>query len=282
MEKRNSKNKIKIYVVIGPTAVGKSDYAVDLAKKINGEVISADSRQVYKGLDVATGKITKKEMCGIPHFLLDVANPKKQFSVSVYVRLASKKIEEIHKRGHVPIVCGGTGFYVDTLIGKRGFSEVEPNKELRNKLVGKSPEELFKILCKLDPKFAEKIDRHNPVRLLRAIEIAEELGSVPEVIPKENYDVETIYLDLPDEELKKRIELRTKLRFKRGMIAEAKRLHQGGLSYRRMNELGLEYRFLAEFLRGKIDRKELEEKIVKGNWDYVGRQRTWWKSVRLK
>ncbi|MDQ5971125.1 MAG: tRNA dimethylallyltransferase, partial [Patescibacteria group bacterium] len=172
-------NKPKIIVILGQTSTGKSDFAVQMAKEIGGEIISADSRQVYKGLDLGTGKITKKEMRGIPHHLLDVANPKKTFTVSDYKKITEKKISEISKNSKVPILCGGTGFYIDAIVSGQIFPEVPPNKLLRKELENKSKEELFKILKKLDKNRAETIDKDNPVRLIRAIEIAEALGSVP-------------------------------------------------------------------------------------------------------
>ena len=169
----------KVLVILGPTAIGKSALAVKLAKRFDGEVISADSRQVYKGLDIGTGKITKKEMGGIPHHLLDVADPKKQFSVSDFVREANHALAMIYHSGRVPIIVGGTGFYIDALTGDVSLPEVPPDKLLRAKLNKLSNEELFEILKKKDPERAETIDRHNKVRLVRALEIIEALGKVP-------------------------------------------------------------------------------------------------------
>ena len=139
-------NKSKLIVILGQTSTGKSDFAVEIAKKVGGEIISADSRQVYKGMDLGTGKITKKEMQGVPHHLLDVANPKKVFSVSDYKLLADKKIKEILKRGKVPILCGGTGFYIDAVVNGTILPEVAPNAKLRAMLAKKSVVELFKML----------------------------------------------------------------------------------------------------------------------------------------
>ena len=274
----NSKNsKQKIVVILGPTATGKSDFAVELAKKINGEIISADSRQVYIGLDIGSGKITKKEMKGVPHHLLDVTNPKKVFSVADYKKLADKKIEEIISRGKIPIIVGGTGFYIDSVINDSQLPEVKPNKNLRKELEKLSTGELFKILKKLDPRRAKEIDAKNPVRLIRAIEIAKELGKVPKLKTNPKYDTITIGLDFPDNELKERIEKRLISRFKNGMLDEAKKLHSQGLSFKRMEQLGLEYRYMAKFLQGKITEKEMVEKLNLEIWKYAKRQRTWFK-----
>lgn len=276
MEK-DSKNP-KIVAVLGKTATGKSDLAVMLAQKYAGEVISADSRQVYRGFDLGSGKITKKEMCGIPHHLLDVTNPKKQFSVSEYKRLADKAIEKIISRGKTPIICGGTGLYIDAVLKNIVVPEVPPNKKLREKLEKKTTTQLFAILKKLDPRRAKEIDHNNPRRLVRAIEIATALGCVPnlEVRPP-SWDILKIGLDLPDEALKKKIHTRLLVRMKKGMVAEAKNLHRGGLSWKKMEAFGLEYKYLALYLQNKITKEEMFEGIEKDTWQYSKRQATWFK-----
>src|ERR1035437_2741649 len=159
--------KEKVIVILGQTATGKSNLAVKIAKKVNGEIISADSRQVYKGLDIGTGKITQKEMKGIPHHLLDVANPKKQFSIALYKKLAEAKIEEIIASGKTPIICGGTGFYIDAITKGVIFPEVPPNFKLRKNLLRNDATALFRKLQKLDPERAKNIDSKNKVRLIR-------------------------------------------------------------------------------------------------------------------
>ena len=295
MAKKSTKNTV--IVILGPTATGKSDLAVRVAtsfakasasrgKQVGGEIISADSRQVYTGLDIATGKITKKEMCGVPHHLLDVVNPKTSrtgdFSVDEWRKLAEKKIEEILARGHVPIICGGTGFYIQSIVDNIVLPEVPPNPTLRKKLESKSLAELVSMLKKLDPTRLKNIDAKNPVRLIRAIEIASALGKVPKFTKvKSKYDFIQIGLTTSLEELEKRIKTRVDKRMKRGMIAEAERLHKAGLSYKRMRELGLEYRYLADFLERKIDKKELAEQIYKSNVDYAKRQMTWFKRDKM-
>ena len=165
----------KIIVVLGQTASGKSEFAVKLAKKFNppvgGEIISADSRQVYKGLDIGSGKIIKKEMKGVPHHLLDITSPKRTFTVYQYQKLAKKALKDIIKRGKIPIICGGTGLYIDSIIYGIKFPEVPPNPKLRKKLEKRTTEELFKQLQKLDPRRAQNIDKYNRRRLIRALEI---------------------------------------------------------------------------------------------------------------
>ena len=271
------KNRPKIIVILGQTSTGKSDFAVQIAKKVKGEIISADSRQVYKGMDLGTGKITKYEMQGIPHHLLDVANPKKVFSVSGYKKLADNKIKEILKRGKVPILCGGTGFYIDAVVNGTILPEVAPNAKLRAMLAKKSVVELFKMLKKIDASRDKNIDSKIPVRLIRAIEIAKALGKVPKVKSGTEYDALKIGLTLPDEVLKKRIYARLLARIKKGMLKEIENLHKSGVSWKRMNELGLEYRYGAMYLQGKITKKEMIEKLNTESWQYAKRQKTWFK-----
>jgi len=272
--------KKRLIVILGPTAVGKSAVAVRLAKKCNGEVVSADSRQVYKGLDIGTGKITEKEMRGVPHYLLDVADSKKWFSVVEYQKLAREKIREIFSRGRVPIVCGGTGFYIQSIVDGIVLPEVPPNKALRTRLEKKTVMQLFVILKKLDTRRTKTIDRNNPRRLVRAIEIATALGKVPlySNVPQ-NIGIEllNIGLNVPPEELKRRIHGRLAKRISSGMVSEARQLHKNGLSWKRMNELGLEYRFLALYLQKKISKEELREKLQAEIWQYAKRQMTWFK-----
>ncbi|MBP9763526.1 MAG: tRNA (adenosine(37)-N6)-dimethylallyltransferase MiaA [Candidatus Pacebacteria bacterium] len=269
--------KPKIIVIVGPTASGKSDLAVNIAKERNGEIISADSRQVYKGLDIGSGKITKREMRGVPHFLLDVANPKKVFTVADFKRLGQKAIDDILSRGKTPIIVGGTGFYIDTLVFDLDLPEVPPNKILREKLEKKTIEELFAELEKLDPERAEEIDSKNKVRLVRALEIVDALGKIPKVNRSEKFNIEWIGIDWPDEVLKERIHTRLLKRIKSGMIKEAENLHVKGLSYKRMEQFGLEYRYMSRFLKGEISKEEMISELETKIRQYAKRQRTWFK-----
>jgi len=285
--------KPKLIVILGPTASGKSDIAVELAKWLNGparlasrslrgvaggEIISADSRQVYKGLNIGTGKITKREMKGVKHYLLDVISPKKRFTASDFVKLAEKAIQEIFHKNKTPIVCGGTGFYIDALLGDKQIPEVPPNEKLRKQLEKKSAEELFEILKKLDPERAKNIDKHNPRRLVRAIEICEALGSVPRSESRiMNYEVCKIGIKLDEKTLKTRINKRIQKWFKIGLLKEVRDLHKKGLSWKRMGEIGLEYKIVSLFLQNKISKSEMIERMQKETWQYAKRQMTWFK-----
>ncbi len=256
----------KIIVILGQTATGKSALAVKIAKKIGGEIISADSRQVYNGLDIGTGKITKKEMQGIPHHLIDVANPKNKFTVAEYKELAEKKIEEILNRNKVPIICGGTGFYIDAITKGIVFPEVPPNAKLRRQLAKKSTTSLFLILKKMDSRRAESVDPQNKVRIIRAIEIAKALGKVPEIIElKPKYKFIKLGLYLEPNALKKKVEKRVKKMFDDGLFSEIKKLKKAGISNKRLQELGFEY-FNPNY-----------EKVVKETLKYAKRQVTWFK-----
>lgn len=271
--------KPKIIVILGQTATSKSDFAVEVAKKINGEIISADSRQVYKGMDLGTGKVTKKEMGGIPHFMLDIISPKnKTFSASQFQKMANKKIKEILDKKNIPIVCGGTGYYIDSLINSLPFPEVLPNKKLRRELETKDATELFGILKKIDKNRAKNIDAKNKVRLIRAIEIAQELGQVPK-LKKTKKEFETIKIGLafPDNELKRRIYERLIKRIKKGMIKEVEKLHESGVSWKKLESFGLEYRYVSFYLQKKMTKEEMIEKLFSAIWHFAKRQKTWWK-----
>ena len=269
--------KAKIIAVVGPTASGKTALSITLAKAFDGEVISADSRQVYRGLDLGTGKVTTEEMRGVPHHLLDVADPRVRFSVAEFQKLGKAAIADILSRGKLPIVCGGTGLYVDTLLNGTALPEVPPNKELRDELEQLSAEELYEKLLVLDPDRAADIDRHNPVRLVCDIEIAEALGKVPKAETSAEYDALKIGLLPPDEIVKEKIAKRLKERLDQGMLAEAERLHADGLSYERMEELGLEYRYMARVLQGTLSQEEFETQLQNEIWQYAKRQKTWFK-----
>lgn len=276
-------SKPKIYVVCGPTATGKSDRAVELALKVNGEIISADSRQVYRGMDIGSGKITEEEMKSVPHHMLDIKNPDEDFSVEEFQRLSFEKIEDIVSRGKTPILCGGTGFYIQSITENIIFENIPKNQNLRDELEEKSVEELKEILAKFPIEKGAKVDTENKRRLIRAIEIGTHMGKIA-CIKKgpEKYDFEFIYLDFPDEVLKERINIRLQKRFEAGMIDEVKNLHEQGLSWKKLEDFGLEYKYIAEFLQNKISEKEMVETLKTKIWQYAKRQRTWFKRVLKK
>ncbi|MBL7150245.1 MAG: tRNA (adenosine(37)-N6)-dimethylallyltransferase MiaA [Candidatus Pacebacteria bacterium] len=269
----------KLIVILGPTASGKSKLAIKLAKKFNGEIISADSRQVYKGMDIGTGKVTKKEMKGIPHYLLDVVSLKKRFTVTQYRKLTFEAISKIFKKGKVPFLCGGTGFYIQAVVDGILIPEVPPDWKLRKKLEKKSVEKLYKILKKLDPRRAREIEKENPRRLIRAIEII--LKTKKPVPPLKKsplpYPVLIVGIKKPKEELKKLIKKRFFKWLRQGFLKEILKLRKFGISWQKIEEFGIHYRVAAQYLQNKITDKEMVENSLKELQNYAKRQMTWFK-----
>jgi len=271
----------KLLVIVGPTASGKSKLAVFLAKKFNGEVVSADSRQVYKYLDIGSGKITKKEMEGIPHHLLDVANPKRKFTVAQYQKLAQKAIEKIMEKKKLPILCGGSGFYIKAVIEGLQIPKVPPDWKFRKKLEKKSAKELYEKLKKLDPERAKTIDPKNKRRLIRALEIIKKLKKVPKLkkIPPP-YKILIIGIKKSKKQLKILIKKRLKKRLKKGLIAEVKKLRKYGLSFKRLKEFGLEYKWVALYLEKKISYQEMVKNLLKDIERFAKKQISFFKKLK--
>lgn len=281
----------KTIVIMGPTASGKSDLAILLAQKHNGEIISADSRQVYRGMNIGTGKVPRDTVGrhpkldlgsffseGVRHHLLDVASPKRTYNVTHFVRDAKRAIADIRKRGKTPIICGGTGFWIQALIEDQPFPAVKPNLVLRKKLDQLSTEELFNQLKAKDPKRAETIDAQNKVRLIRALEICASLGTVP-ALPKSYQLKSNSYFIIalsPDQEvLYKNIAVRLEKRLEQGMVAEVEKLRADGLSWKRLESFGLEYKYVALLLQEKITLDEMKERLEFEIRHYAKRQLTW-------
>jgi len=294
--------KTKIVVIVGPTASGKSELAVKIAKKFNGEIISSDSRQVYQKLDVGTGKVrgkwrtwkprfqalgngvskswvTKKVFVykNIPHYCIDFVSPKKIFTAAEYKKCAQNAISDTTGRGKIPIIAGGTGFYIDALVKNISLPEVPPNIKLRNKFEKKSIAELMRVLKKLDPRRTKTVDRLNPRRIIRSIEIAKAIGFVPKLKTSEKYDVLWIGISARTEKLRILINRRLRARLKSGLIKEAQRLRKHGLPWKRFYQLGLEYKFLADYLRGKISKEDMVFVLERAIYKYSRRQMTWFR-----
>lgn len=273
------KQQAGIIIIVGPTASGKSDLAIKIARKLKGEIISADSRQVYRGMDIGTGKVSRKEQKIIRHHLIDIASPKKVFTADNFKKYGQIAIDEIIGKDKQPIIVGGTGFYIDTLLGKITTPLVPPNPKLRKELEKKSLESLLRTLEKLDPQRFNNIDRKNKRRIIRAIEIIKTTGKpVPKLEPKES-EHNIIWLGIKIDKLKleKNIEARLKKRFKMGMINEVRKLIASGVSHKRLEDLGLEYRYISRFLKGQINKKELSEQLFLEIKRYSKRQATWFK-----
>jgi len=268
-----------LIVIVGPTASGKSSLGVRLAKKFKGEIISADSRQVYKGMDIGSGKIRQKEMMGIPHHLLDVANPKRRFTVVQYQKLAVRAIRQIHAKGNLPFLVGGSPFYIYAVVDGIVIPHVKPDAKLRSELEKMSREQLYMRLQKLDPQRAQTIEKRNKRRLIRALEIVMITGKpVPKLRKKKlPFEVTMIGIKKSPEELKRLVHNRLMRRLKHGMIAEVKRLEKSGVSWKRLEEFGLEYKFAAQYLEGKISKQEVIDSIEKESLHFARRQMTWFK-----
>lgn len=273
------KNK-KVLVVVGPTASGKSALGVEIARALGGEIISADSRQVYRGLNIGTGKITQREMRGVPHYLLDVSSPKRVFTAHDFVTKGRRAIADIATRHKIPIIVGGTGFYIDALVGRVLLPDVPPDTAFRTKMRTKTAKQLLALLKQKDParvRSMNESERGNPVRLIRALEIARALGKNPKPQHNTAYPAQWIGIQPNDDVIQKNIVQRLAARLRQGMVAEARRLHADGLSYKRMGNLGLEYRALARHLQGKTTRAQMCEELLRDILAYAKRQKTYWK-----
>lgn len=259
----------KIICVVGPTASGKTGLAVDLAKKFDGEIISADSRQIYRGLDIGTGK-DLAEYGDIRYHLIDICDPEEDFNLFVWLELAQKAAKDILDRGKLPIIAGGTGLYIQAFV--EGFiltqNEKRKTKNHNEKLVNYSRDELEnnsleklqKILQELDENAFGEIDRQNPHRLIRAIERAQEGTKVTKNPP--NYEFLQLGISLPRETLYKKIDMRVDSRFREGMLEEVARLLQSGVDPKWLEKLGLEYRIISNFLTGNSKFQILNFKII--------------------
>ena len=269
--------KSKIVVIVGPTASGKTSLSINLAKKFSAEIISADSRQIYRGLDIGSGKVTKQEMKGVPHHLLDIINPTDTYTADAFKKAGSLAIEEITSRNHLPIIAGGTFFYVDTLLGRVTTPEIPPNPTLRAQLETYTTDELYSELRERDPRRASEMDPHNGRRLIRALEIVATLGAVPVIPTDEPYDVLTIGIITTKEELRARFKQRAEEWLELGLMSEVKNLLASGVSRKRLQEIGFEYLLAIELFEKNITTEEFLQKFIEKNWQYAKKQLMWLK-----
>tara|TARA_B100000745_G_scaffold294560_1_gene237697 strand:+ start:2288 stop:3187 length:900 start_codon:yes stop_codon:yes gene_type:complete len=272
-----SNSKPKVLVIAGATASGKTSLSIQLAKTFSGEIISADSRQIYKTLDIGTGKVTPEEMGGVPHHMIDIINPEETYTAAEFKTAGAQVITEITARGNMPIIAGGTFFYVDTLLGRITSPEVEPNPKLRATLEQHTTEELYNELRKCDPRRAEAMDPHNKRRLIRALEIVSTLGSVPAIPTDEPYEVLTIGIQREKEELRDRFSARAKQWLEVGFMAEICTLLNSGLSQKRLQEIGFEYTLGVALYNNEITQEEFLQKFIEKNWQYAKKQIMWLK-----
>ena len=275
------KNKLqKLIVILGPTGSGKTELAIKLAKKFNGEIISADSRQIYKGMDIGTGKATKKQTQKIPHYLVDIIKPSQKFSAALYKKLAIKAIKDIQKKGKIPFLVGGTGLYIKAVVNNIEFPEIKPQKKLRKELEKKTTEQIFKIYKKLDTQGAKFIDKQNKRRLIRAIEICKATKKPfweQRKKAKPLFNVLQIGIKTEKEKLKIKIEKRSKKMFRIGLEKEVKKLvKKYGWKTWSMQTIG--YQEWEPYFRKEITKKELQQIIALRTCQFAKRQITWFKS----
>ncbi len=269
--------KPKAIVVLGQTATGKTDMTIRLAEDFNGEIISADSRQIYKGMDLGTGKVTQEEMKGIPHHLLDIKNPEENYSAEEFQKDAFQAIETILLKNKIPIICGGTGYYIQAVVDNLLFQNVPPNKKLREELETKNIDELKVMLSKIPQEQGVKVDTENKRRLIRAIELGTHFGKLSCLQKQESkYDFILVGLKIPQNILDEKIKIRLQKRIEDGMIEEIENLHKSGLSWQKLESFGLEYKYIALYLQKQIESiEELKNILATKSRQYAKRQMTW-------
>ncbi len=277
--------KPKVVVIVGPTASGKTAVSIELAKKINGEIISADSMQIYKYMDIGTAKPTLDEMQGIKHYMLDVVMPDETFNVAKYKSMAESAIEEILRKGKVPIIVGGTGLYINTLVDGIEFADVPGDEEYRNELIEKGYREgamsIYKELEKVDSESAKKIDQNNIRRVARALEIYKVTGKTKTQLDIESrkevkYDYRLFGMEWDRETLYNRIDLRVDKMIEAGLIDEVRNVTE---KFKISNTAvqGLGYKEVIEYLNGNISYEEMIEKLKLETRHYAKRQLTWFR-----
>lgn len=269
----------RVIAVVGATASGKTSYAIELAKKINGEIISADSRLVYKGMDIGTAKPTIDEMQEIPHYMIDVVEPEYNYSVGLYVKEAKKHITDIISRGKVPIVVGGTGLYFRVLLENYDLPDVKPDYELRKELSSYSYEKLLEMLTKLDEKAANSVEKNDKKKLIRYIEIIKLAGKPLDLVrgvKEKEFNVEWVGLNFPREILYDRINKRVDLMIEQGLIDETKKLLQ---KHGRISNITdtIGYREVLSYLDGELSLDEAKDKLKQNTRNYAKRQLTWFR-----
>ncbi|MFE8699171.1 tRNA (adenosine(37)-N6)-dimethylallyltransferase MiaA [Cytobacillus sp. FJAT-54145] len=278
--------KDKVVVIIGPTAVGKTKLSIELAKKYDGEIISGDSMQIYKGMDIGTAKVTKDEMNGVPHHLIDIKNPNESFSVAEFQELVREKISDITVRGKLPIIVGGTGLYIQSVINDYQFSDAPSDEGFREQLTSRAAlegnEALYSELVKVDPKSAENLHPNNVRRVIRALEIYHCTGKTmdeyqqnqsPELI----YNTALIGLTMDREKLYSRINARVDMMMKEGLLAEVKALFDEGLrDCQSIQAIG--YKELYEYFNHRVSLEDAVEILKQNSRRYAKRQLTWFRN----
>lgn len=279
--------KKPLIVLTGPTAVGKTNLSIALAKAVNGEIISADSMQVYKKMDIGSAKIRPEEMDGVTHYLVDVLNPKEEFHIVKFQQMAKAAMEEIYAKGKIPILVGGTGFYIQAVTKDIDFTEAEQENEYRKKLETlakeKGGEVLHRMLKDVDPKSAEAIHAHNTKRVIRALEFYHQNGTPISAHNEEQKQNESPYqlayfvLNMPRELLYKRIDLRVDQMLEEGLLEEVKELQKDGCCRGMVSMQGLGYKEILDYLEGKYSLEEAVRILKRDTRHFAKRQLTWFR-----
>lgn len=279
--------KKPLVILTGPTAVGKTALSIKLASEIGGEIISADSMQVYRQMDIGSAKIKPEEMGGIPHHLIDILEPEEEFNVCLFEKLALEAMEQIYERGHIPVVVGGTGFYIQALLYQIDFTEEETDTAYRDKLWQLGEEKgnhyLHELLRKVDPESAEEIHENNRKRVIRALEFYENCGKPISTHNKEQRQktsaYNSCYFVLTDDRKKlyERIESRVDQMLSKGLVDEVRTLKERGCNASMVSMQGLGYKEILEYLEGRCSLLEAVEKIKKETRHFAKRQLTWFR-----
>lgn len=280
-------DKPKVIVICGPTASGKTALSIELAKKIDGEIISCDSMQIYKEMDIGTAKVTKEEAEGIKHYLIDIVSPNERYTVSNFKKDSKNAIKEILNKGKTPIIVGGTGLYVDSLIYEIEYQDMEFDINYRNELMEKAEtneglKELYEQAKTIDSKAMEKISSNDKKRIIRVLEIYKATGKTKtelEILSRQKeveYNYKVFVVNMDREKLYNRIDKRVDIMIENGLVEEVEKI------YNKYNEFptamqGLGYKEVVEYLQGKINKEEMIEKIKKESRHYAKRQLTWFR-----
>ncbi len=275
-------NKPKVIVLTGPTGVGKTNLSILLAKHINGEIISADSMQVYKHMDIGTAKITREEMLGIPHHMIDILEPTEDFDVFMFKSMAKELIYDINRRGKIPVLVGGTGFYIQALIYDIDFSD-KINNEYRKSLENTSIDRLYEMLVKVDNQYAKTVDKNNKKRVIPALEFYKTTGkklSLHNKIEREKpspYDCKYFVLTKNRENLYRDIDKRVDTMIKKGLLDEVKNLESIGVNTSVNSGKAIGYKEIFEYITGELSLDEAINKIKQNTRHFAKRQLTWFR-----
>lgn len=275
----SNKKQIKVIAIVGATASGKTAYSIELAKKINGEIISADSRLVYKGFDIGTAKPTKQERQGIPHHLIDIVEPEFDYSAGLFQKQAREVILEINSRGNVPIIVGGTGLYIDILLKNFDLPQIPPNKDFRKNLANTDVHYLFELLKNKDSEAAESIDSNDRKKIIRALEIIATTGKPLKQsrgIQQQEFDIQWIGRNFDRITLYNRINSRVDTMFEQGLLDETQNLlEKHGKIPNLINTIG--YKEVIGYIDNKYSLDEAKELLKKNTRNYAKRQLTWFR-----